>query len=108
MRTIYHILLAAVGIGFALFFFITIGPLIIEDPSRIDEAIMAGFVNPFSTGYSIDAITCWVVLALWVIHEKMEKGIKHGWIALLLGLIPGVVTGFALYLILRDRQESAI
>lgn len=103
MKTTYQLILAVLGIGFATFFFITIGPLIIENPGVV-AAFKAGYVNPYSSGFSTDAITCWMVLAAWVVYEKFEKGIKHGWIALLLGLVPGVATGFALYLIMRMRQ----
>ena len=103
MKTIYQLILAALGIGFAAFFFITLGPILIENPDVI-AAFKAGYVNPYSSGFSTDAISCWMVLAAWVIYEKFEKGITHDWIALLLGLVPGVATGFALYLIMRMRQ----
>ncbi|WP_369010820.1 DUF2834 domain-containing protein [Klebsiella pneumoniae] len=36
------------------------------------------------------------------------KGIRHGWVALLLGVVPGVATGFAVYLLIRLNQEKAI
>jgi hypothetical protein len=45
-----------------------------------------------------------MVLAAWVVYEKFKKGIRHGWIALLIGLVPGVATAFALYLVMRMRQ----
>lgn len=103
MKTVYYSTLSIIGIGFAAFFFITIGPLIIDHPNIID-AFKAGYVNPYASGFSTDAIACWMVLAAWVVYEKAEKGIKHGWIALLLGLVPGVATGFAFYLIARSKQ----
>lgn len=105
MKTAYLSFLGIIGVGFAAFFFITLGPVLIENPNVV-EAFKAGFVNPYSSGFSTDAICCWVVLAAWVIYEKVEKGIKHGWIALLLGLVPGVATGFALYLALRMQQTN--
>jgi hypothetical protein len=106
MKTIYLSVLALVGIGFALFFFITLGPVLIETPDVI-AAFKAGYVNPYSSGFATDAIACWLVLAAWVIYEKFDKGIKHGWIALLIGLVPGVATAFALYLVMRMRQLNA-
>lgn len=63
---------------------------------------MAGFVNPYSSGYSIDVIVTWCILCVWVMYESNK--VKHGWVCLLLGLVPGVAVGFALYLFLRDRQ----
>lgn len=107
MKTTYQIILAILGIGFALFFFITIGPPFLNDPNLI-EACKAGYVNVYSSGFATDAVMCWMVLAAWVVYEKFEKGIKHGWIALLLGLVPGVATAFALYLIMRMRQQEKV
>ena len=80
--------------------------MFIANPDLIG-AIKSGFVNPYAAGFSTDAVCCWVVLALWVIYEKFGLGIKHGWLALLLGVVPGVATGFALYLVLRMNQASA-
>jgi hypothetical protein len=51
---------------------------------------------------------CWFVLASWIVYEKAKHGVKHGWIPLLLGLVPGVATGFALYLLIRMRQGRAV
>ena len=70
-------------------------------------AFAAGFVNPYSSGYALDAILCWVILAVWVVYEAQAHGMKHGWIAVLLGVAPGVATGFAVYLLLRMHQERA-
>jgi len=106
MKTVYVSLLGIVGLGFAAFFFITMGPMFIANPDLIG-AIKSGFVNPYAAGFSTDAVCCWLVLALWVTYEKFELGIKHGWIALLLGIVPGVATGFALYLVIRMRQTTA-
>lgn len=72
-----------------------------EDPDIIG-AFAGGFVNPYASGYSTDVLCCWVILLLWVIYEYPR--IKHGWICLLLGLVPGVAFGFALYLIMRTNQ----
>lgn len=103
MKTVYLSFLGIIGIGFAAFFFITMGPVFFADPDLV-AAIKAGFVNPYSSGFATDAVCCWLVLAAWVIYEKFEKGIKHGWIALLVGLVPGVATAFALYLVMRMGQ----
>ena len=103
MKTTYLSFLGIIGIGFAGFFFITLGPLLVENPDVI-AAFKAGYVNPYSSGFATDAIACWLVLAACVVYEKYEKGIKHGCIALLIGLVPGVATAFALYLVMRIRQ----
>ena len=94
------------GLVFAVAFIAVCVPPLLENPDLIGAA-MAGFVNPFSSGYALDAIFCWLVLSTWVIYEAKEKGFKHGWICILLGVAPGVATGFAAYLLLRMHQEVA-
>ena len=103
MKTAYVSFLGIMGIGFAAFFFITMGPVFFAHPDLV-AAVQSGFVNPYSSGFATDAIACWFVLAAWVIYEKFEKGIKYGWIALLIGVVPGVATAFALYLVMRMKQ----
>ena len=95
------------GLGFAFVFGIIVVPAFLNNPDIIG-AFVAGFVNPYSSGYSLDTIFCWMILAVWVLFESKTKGIRYGWITLLLGVIPGVATGFALYLLLRLRQEKGL
>ena len=104
MNSAYRYSLIAIAVGFAAFFFITLGPLLFESPDVI-SAFKAGYVNPYSSGFATDAIACWFVLTVWVIYDNRKHKIRHGWIAVLLGLVPGVATGFALYLLLRLKQK---
>lgn len=104
-KPIYFALLAVVAILFSTFFVVAVLPALATDWD-IFSAFAAGFVNPFAAGYSIDVILCWCVLAIWVFYERSTLKIKHGWICLILGVIPGVAVGFALYLILRERQKT--
>lgn len=104
-KRMYFSLLALVAIIFSIFFLVTILPALATDWDIL-SAFAAGFVNPFAAGYSIDVILCWCVLAIWVFYEHSTEKVKHGWICLVLGVIPGVAVGFALYLILRERQKS--
>jgi hypothetical protein len=97
--------LMALGTGFALFFAITIVPPLLRDLD-VWGAAMAGFVNPYAAGYSTDTIMCWLVLAAWVWHDRSQHGIRHGWVALLLGAVPGVATGLSVYLLMRLAQKS--
>ncbi|MFT6051110.1 MAG: putative membrane protein YfcA [Halioglobus sp.] len=78
-------------------------PPLIENPNII-EALAAGFVNPFAAGYSTDVFFCWFVLAVWVWFEASNLDVKHGWVCLILGVVPGVAVGFALYLLIRQSQ----
>ncbi len=89
-----------------IFCFLVIPPLL-ESPN-IFGAFAAGFVNPFAAGYSTDVVFCWFVLAVWVMFEASSLQIRRGWVCLLLGVIPGVAVGFALYLLLRHSQLEAL
>jgi len=96
----FRLLLVLWAALFALLFVVIVIPPLIGDPGLL-AAITAGFVNPYATGYSLDTIMCWVVLTTWVVYEAKTRPVKYGWIAPLLGLVPGVATGFAVYLLLR-------
>lgn len=71
----------------------------------IVAAFAGGFVNPYASGYAFDIFFTWGILAAWVLYEAKAKGIRHGWVALVLGVVPGVAVGFAVYLLLRLKQE---
>jgi hypothetical protein len=81
-------------------------PALIDDPDIIG-AFAAGFVNPFAAGYSTDIFFCWFILAVWVWYEATNLSIRKGWICLVLGVVPGVAVGFALYLLIRHSQLEA-
>lgn len=104
-QSIFKFLLFLTGGGFAVIFAVICVPPFLENPD-LAAAGMAGFVNPYSSGYALDAIFCWLVLTVWVLYEAKAKGMRHGWIAILLGLVPGVATGFAFYLLIRLGQEK--
>jgi len=97
--------LLVIAIGFTTFFTVTVLPAVFESGDVLG-AFMAGFVNPFAAGYSTDVILCWCVLACWVIYDARRYSIKSGWVCLILGVVPGVAVGFALYLYLRLKFEE--
>ncbi len=98
---------ALLGGAFAgAFFVVVVPPLLVS--GDIAGAFAAGFVNPFASGYAMDTLICWCILAVWVAYEAKSKGIKHGWVAVLLGVAPGVATGLAFYLLLRLRQNPKL
>ena len=96
-----------IGVVFTLYFLVTVVPPLMSDP-EIMGAFAAGFVNPYSSGYAADAIACWFILAVWVIYEAGACKVRHGWICLLLGVVPGVAAGFAAYLLLRHAQTGKL
>ena len=96
------------GIGLSALFFLAVlivytlpEAIAINDPVH---AFAAGFVNPFAAGYSTDVIMCWFILLFWILYEQKNLNIRHGWICYVLGVFPGVAVGFALYLVIRQRQ----
>ncbi|MAL97294.1 DUF2834 domain-containing protein [Hydrocarboniclastica marina] len=102
---LFTALLVVLGAGFAAVFVILVLPPLLQNADVLG-AFAGGFVNPFAAGYSLDVIFCWLILAVWVIYEAKLKGIRHGWVTLVLGVVPGVATGFAAYLLLRTRHEQ--
>ena len=105
MTSFFKAVLFILGLGFTLSFCVIVIPPFLSNPDII-EAFAAGFVNPYSSGYSLDTIFCWMILAAWIFYEAKTKHIKYGWIAALIGVIPGVATGFAFYLFLRMKQNK--
>ncbi len=99
----YRVVIATVAIAFTGFFLVVPVPPALES-GDIVGAFAGGFVNPYASAYALDAIGCWAVLAAWVAHEARTSGVRGGWACLLLGLVPGVVVGFAAYLVVRARQ----
>jgi hypothetical protein len=89
---------------FAVAFLLIVVPPLLAS-GDVWDGIRRGFVNPYATGYALDAILCWFVLCAWVVHERLTIGVRHGWVALVLGVVPGVAVGFAAYLLLRQRAR---
>ena len=101
----FRVAVTAVGLAFTAFFAVLVVPPLIDDPDILG-AFGAGFVNPYASGYSADVIACWVILAIWVVFEARSRSVKHGWLCLVVGVVPGVAVGFAAYLVLRSNQIS--
>lgn len=104
-RTAFELLVASLGAAFAIAFCAIVVPALIKN-SDIAGAFAAGFVNPFSSGYSLDAILCGLILVTWVVYERSALNIRHGWVAIPLSFAPGVATAFGVYLLIRSRQLS--
>lgn len=100
-------ILLILAAGFAVAFGLIVLPPLLASRD-VAGAIAAGFVNPYASAYSLDAVLSWCVLAAWVVYEARVKDVKHGWIALLLGVMPGVTVGFAVYLLLRMHQLRSV
>ena len=101
--SVFERLVLTLGVLFALAFMVIVVPPVVQS-GDVFGAFAAGFVNPYSSGYSLDVILCALILFVWILYERKSRGIKHGWIAIPLSFVPGVATGFAVYLVLRSRQ----
>ncbi len=102
-KTLFQATIIAAAVVFLAIFLFIVTPAVLES-GDIVGAFAAGFVNPYASGYSSDVLACWVILAAWIAYEAKTLGIRYGWICALLGIVPGVAVGFALYLLLRLRQ----
>ncbi len=98
----FEILCVALGGAFTLAFLVIVVPPLLES-GDIVGAFAAGFVNPYASGYSLDTILCGVILVVWILYERSRFGVRHGLWVIPLILVPGVATGFALYLLIRSR-----
>ena len=98
----FRIAIIAVALGFTCLFGVVVVPPLIADPDIVG-AFGAGFVNPYASGYSSDVLACWLILAIWIAYEAKANSVRHGWLCLVLGVVPGVAVGFAAYLLLRGR-----
>jgi len=99
----FRAVLVVAAVFFAAFFAWVVLPPLIESRD-IWGAFAAGFVNPYSSGYSMDTLVCWAILAAWIVYEARALSVRKGWVCLLLAIVPGVAVGFAMYLFLRGKQ----
>lgn len=102
-EVMFKTVIVAATLAFLAVFAFVVTPPLLGNPDVVG-AFAAGFVNPYASGYSTDVIACWVILTAWILYERKAFAIRHGWICIPLGLIPGVALGFALYLLIRMRQ----
>ncbi|EFQ83286.1 hypothetical protein HMPREF0063_11559 [Aeromicrobium marinum DSM 15272] len=99
-----RLLLAAVAVGFTVAFVVIVVPALVDDGWDVWGGALDGFVNPYASGYSTDVLFTYAALAIWVVRDAVVLKVRRGWIALLLGVVPGVAVGLAVYLILRQGQ----
>jgi hypothetical protein len=100
---IFRVTIILIAAVFSAYFAAVVIPPLIENPDIVG-AFQAGFVNPYSSGYSADVFGCWAILAAWVLYEARTYSVKGGWICLVVGVVPGVAVGFAAYLFIRSTQ----
>lgn len=99
----FRVTILLIATVFSAYFAAVVIPPLVENPDIV-SAFQAGFVNPYSSGYSADVFGCWAILAAWVLYEARAYSVKRGWVCLLVGIVPGVAVGFAAYLLIRSIQ----
>lgn len=104
LRTRNLALLAVAAVFTVAFAIVVMPPLASRRNFDVIGALGDGFVNPFSAGYALDIFSTYTALAIWIIYEALAHKVRGGWIALVLGAVPGVAAGLVFYLIVRDRQ----
>lgn len=102
----FELLVGSLGLAFAVAFCVVVAPPLFRSGDVVG-AFAAGFVNPYASGYSLDAIICGLILLVWIAHERAALGVRHGWLVVPLAIAPGVATAFAAYLIIRSGQIPA-
>ncbi|MEO1596869.1 MAG: DUF2834 domain-containing protein [Pseudomonadota bacterium] len=105
-ESLFKAALVFAALFFTVYFAVVVVPPLVADPDIVG-AFAAGFVNPYSSGYSTDVLVCWGILAVWIVYEAGAHSVKRGWVCLLLGVVPGVAVGFAAYLLIRAKQVPA-
>lgn len=100
---VYVASLVLIAGAFSVAFFALIVPGIFPIHDFVQQTLLNGYVNPTAAGYTTDTLACACVLTAWVIYERITLGIRGGWIALVVSVVPGVAVGFAAYLLIRMR-----
>lgn len=104
-RAVRNQALLSVSVLFTAAFVVICVPEVITGyGGNLIAAFGGGFETPITTGYSLDVFGTWAVLAIWVVYERTARGVRRGWIALVLGTVPGVCVGLAAYLVIRERS----
>lgn len=103
---VFKAVIIAAALAFLAVFALVVTPPLIAHPDVIG-AFAAGFVDPYASGYSAYTLACGVILSAWILYEPHTHGIRHNWVCIALGTVPGVAVGFALHLLIRARQMAA-
>ena len=110
VRTSHARVLATIIVGiaaaFSAFFFAGVLPALVPVVDLAKVALLDGLVNPTAMGYTADTIATALVLMAWIAYERVARGVRRGWIAAVLCLVPGVAVGLTAYLLIRrfDRD----
>lgn len=101
-------IIVGIAAAFSVFFFAGVLPALVPVVDLAKVALLDGLVNPTAMGYTADTIATALVLMAWIAYERVARGVRRGWIAAVLCLVPGVAVGLTAYLLIRrfDRDPQ--
>ena len=103
-QTRFDWILIALGTLFVMLIIVVSYPTFFGNGLNVVHAVDEMFANPYAAGVSIDIIFTYLVLAAWVIYEYQYRGVQHGWVSLVIGLVIGVAAALVAYLLVRHRE----
>jgi len=102
--TRFHWTLLLIAAAFTVAVAVVVAPPLVEDDLGVVQAFRDAFANPYASGFAIDTLFTFAVLCVWVVYEAQRRGVRRGWIALVVCLVPGVAAGLATYLLIRHQK----
>jgi hypothetical protein len=94
----------ALASAFVVALAILLVPTFVADNLDLVHAFDQALINPYATGFATDLLFTYLILFAWVVYEANYRDVRHGWVALVLGLLVGVSVGLATYLLIRHRE----
>lgn len=102
--TRFHWTLLFLAVAFTVAVGWIVVPPLVESDLGVVQAFRDAFANPYSSGFAVNTLFTFAVLCVWVIYEAQRRGVRRGWIALVVCLVPGVAAGLATYLLIRHQK----
>jgi hypothetical protein len=103
-QTRFDWILIALAAAFVLTLGVVTVSTFLDDGLSLVAVLDGSFANPYASGVAVDLLFTYAVLAAWVIYEYQFRDVRHGWVALVLGLLVGVAVGLVTYLLIRHRE----
>ncbi len=103
-RTRFDWIIIALAATFVVALAVVVVPTFVDDNLDLVHAFDQALINPYATGFATDLLFTYLILCAWVLYEANYRGVRHGWIAIVLGFLIGVAVGLTIYLLIRHRE----
>jgi hypothetical protein len=103
-RTRFDWIVITLAAVFVVMLAVFLVPTFVDDGLDLGYAFDQALINPYATGFATDLLFTYLILVAWVVYEANYRGVRHGWIAIVLGFLIGVSVGLATYLLIRHRE----